>query len=210
MLTIPTVPNISLRIPPNVNTWGSIELSYDCAKWVIDNNIKGDFVETGTAAGQQLGAMCLAGERHGWGFDSFEGVPWAGEHDTLQPGIGVKDISKHGILETSGISSYSKEACDYNLNQWGLKDYTLIKGWFQDTLPKWKRKRISVLRLDGDLYESTIVALEYLYPLLSKNGILIIDDWTLPGCMKAFHVYFGGKVFPKFLLQENGTYWQKK
>lgn len=234
----PTEPFISKLIPPNYSTWQTIELTYQCAKWVVDNNIPGDFVECGVAAGNNLAAMCKAG-RFGYGFDSFEGIPWAGENDTQQPGIGEIDKSKLGLLESSGITVHTEENVRADFKKWGIENYHLIKGWFQDTIqisiPKlaWisiperrpfkKNWTISVLRLDGDLYESTLVCLEHLYPLLSEGGILIIDDWNLEGCRKAFNDYFEIKnptkspgidhanyLFKPKLIYDNGvTYWQK-
>lgn len=220
MITVPTSKNISNRIEPNYSTWQTIELSYQCAKWTIDNGIQGDFVECGVACGNNLAAMCLAGG-HGIGFDSFEGIPWAGEHDTEQPGIGRKDVSKHGILESSGVTVHDIEDVKKNFERWGLTNYELVKGWFQDTVIHDDRRPylISVLRLDGDLYESTKICLEYLYPRLSKGGILIIDDWQLEGCQKAFYDYFNyddngidddeSRIAPKLILDNGVTYWQK-
>ena len=92
---------------------------------------------------------------------------------------------------------------------WGLKNFSLIKGWFQDTVPTWEERPIAVLRLDGDLYESTKICLEYLYPMLSKGGILIIDDWDLSGCVQAFDEYFEKHEKPEFILKDWGTYWRK-
>lgn len=217
ILTEPVQPVISKRIPPNLSTWQTIELSYACAKYAVDNNIPGQFVECGVAAGNNLAAMCLAG-RHGYGFDSFEGIPWAGRHDKEQPGIGKKDKKKYGLLETSGISSYSFDDVRSNFWRWGVSNYTLIPGWFQNTVKDWFKistkshtfDEIAVLRLDGDLYESTFECLA-LFSYLSKGGILIIDDWQLPGCQKAFADYFHSHPCPPEKIFDNGvTYWIKK
>ena len=223
-LTEPTEPFISKLIPPNYSTWQTIELTYQCAKWVIDNNIPGNFVECGVAAGNNLAAMCKAG-RFGYGFDSFEGIPWAGENDTQQPGIGEIDKSKLGLLESSGITIHTEENVHADFKKYGIENYQLVKGWFQNTLPetlsKWSDRfnfSISVLRLDGDLYDSTYISLLYLYPLLSDGGILIIDDWNLEGCRKAFDDYFKPTIMGEYfrrvpmptMVYDNGvTYWQK-
>ena len=53
----------------------------------------------------------------------------------------------------------------------------LVKGWFKDTVPAAAVEKIAVLRLDGDLYESTIQVLEGFYPRLSVGGFCIIDDY---------------------------------
>lgn len=206
MLTKPTVQEISKVIPPNLSTWQTIELTHQCAKYAIDNDVKGVFVECGIAAGNNLAAMCLAG-RFGFGFDSFEGIPWAGEHDTQQPGIGDKIPNKSG-LSSSGISSYSQSSVEKNMQSWGIKNYSLVKGWFENTVQFWGGEEISVLRLDGDLYSSTMVCLTELFPYLSKGGILIMDDWNLDGCRKAFYDYFGTNP-PELVLDDLVTYWKK-
>ena len=75
-----------------------------------------------------------------------------------------------------------------NFRRYGLLDRQVrfLKGYFRDTLPTAPIDRLAVLRLDGDLYESTIVALESLYPKLSPGGFAIIDDYKLvPMCRKA-------------------------
>jgi O-methyltransferase len=187
MIEYPTHRSISHRIPPNYSTWQTIELSYQFAKQMVDENIEGCFVECGVAAGNNLAAMCLAG-RKGIGFDSFEGIPWAGEHDDIQPGMDSK--TENTGLSSSRISSHSLDDVQANTKLWGITNYELVKGWFQDTIPEYETGPISVLRLDGDLYESTLVPLLYLYPKLSIGGILIIDDWNLSGCQKAFFDYF--------------------
>ena len=64
----------------------------------------------------------------------------------------------------------------------------LVKGWFQDTLPIYKKKigKISILRLDGDWYESTKVALDNLYDCVVSGGYVVIDDYYFwDGCKKA-------------------------
>lgn len=65
-----------------------------------------------------------------------------------------------------------------------------IPGWFKDTLADAPVEQISVLRLDGDLYESTIQALDALYPRLSSGGYCIIDDYhALKACEQAVADY---------------------
>jgi hypothetical protein len=52
-----------------------------------------------------------------------------------------------------------------------------IKGWFKDTLTKAPIEKLAVLRLDGDLYESTMDALNPLYDKVSPGGFIIVDDY---------------------------------
>lgn len=208
MISVPKEWTISSRIPPNYSSRETIELSYACAKDVMQRNVPGVFVECGVGAGNNFAAMCAAG-RHGWGFDSFDGIPWAGVHDTEQPGIGEIDPSKVGVLESSGVTVHTMANVKSDLAKWGIENYTLIQGWFQDTVRFHTGIQISVLRLDGDLYESTLVCLEAFYPRLSEGGILIIDDWNLEGCRKAFDYYFLRVPRPKMILELGPTYWMK-
>lgn len=212
-LTEPKEKVISGIIPPNYSTWQTIELSHQICKNVIAERITGDFVECGVASGNNLAAMAKAG-RHAYGFDSFEGIPWAGPRDKEQPGIGTVDKinpSKIGVLESSGITSHSMEDVTQNMARWGITNYSLIKGWFQDTVRHWIGD-ISVLRLDGDLYDSTIIPLKYLYPRLTEGGILIMDDWNLEGARDAFEDFFKASKYsqrPKLIYDNGVTYWQK-
>ena len=212
MIQVPTEKNIVNFIPPNYSSWQTVELSYQCCLDVIERDIPGVFVECGVGAGNNFAAMCKAGQdagRHGWGFDSFEGIPWAGVHDDQQPGLTHKDKSKEGILESSGVTVHSMANVMSDLNVWKIDNYTLIQGWFQNTVRFHRGLVISVLRLDGDLYESTLVCLEAFYPQLSPGGILIIDDWGLAGCQKAFDYYFLKVPRPRMILELGPTYWMK-
>lgn len=209
-MIVPTSKNISFKIEPNYSSWQTIELSYLFAKNIIDRGIEGDVVECGVACGNNFAAMCLAG-RHGIGFDSFEGIPWAGDEDDCQPGFVNGKTSNTG-LASSGVTVHSLEDAKINMERWGIKDYEFIKGWFQHTIKKKARKikKIAVLRLDGDLYESTLIPLQYLYPKLSKGGILIIDDWNLKGCQQAFFNYFLEHKTPETILEcGNPKYFMK-
>lgn len=168
--------------------------------------LEGDLVECGVAAGAQIGVMLAALNEIGrsrriWGFDSFEGIPLAGPRDTVQPGFpGPKeDFQKplegrgHGDIQSSGITVHSIESVIQNLNGWGHSPdrYRLVRGWFQDTIPKVESEihKVSLLRLDGDLYESTKVCLEYLHPKVVPGGFVIIDDYALDGCRIAVTEY---------------------
>lgn len=196
--------------------------TYELTKRAMVNNIPGVFVECGVAAGAQIAAMQLANTEHRliMAYDSFEGIPLAGVHDITQPGIG---LPKHNVntdiqerLVSSGISSHSVETVKNNLHRLSIstENIQFIKGWFQNTLPFNQIDSIALLRLDGDLYESTMVCLEYLYPKVSKGGFIIIDDYALPGARKAFQEYAkSNKIKPKLIKvppEENGVVWFEK
>lgn len=185
-----------MKVTPHYSSKEVLQFTFDCTQKLINNNIKGVFVECGVASGSQIGAMQECLQRNGlertiYGFDSFQGIPYAGEKDAEQPGIGAKDESKHGVLETSGISSHSKIDVIKNFRKWYLstRNLILVEGWFENTVPDFNIDPIAFLRLDGDLYSSTKVCMEYLLPKLVKGGILIIDDYQLSGCREAVNEF---------------------
>ncbi len=200
------------------STRKTIQSTYDLSRYVIDAGINGDFVECGVAAGAQIMVMkyAIGNERKIYAFDSFEGIPLAGENDTSQPGIGaIKHNAKTPLKErliSSGITVHSLDNVIKNFNDVGIStdNIVFIKGWFQDTLPLTKEiDKIAILRLDGDLYESTMVCLEYLYPKVVSGGVVIIDDYALDGANKAIHDYFRENM-PEMILVDGGVvYFQK-
>lgn len=179
----------------------TLQNSYDLACHMINKNIAGDFVECGVAAGAQIMAMSLAninkgGNRTIWAFDSFEGIPMAGEFDDVQVGIGEIQHDKFAPLEerlvSSGITVHSMENVKETFTKYSLPldNVKFVQGWFQHTVPVNEVEEISILRLDGDLYESTLVCLQHLYPKVVTGGAVIIDDYALTGCRLAVEHYF--------------------
>jgi O-methyltransferase len=86
-----------------------------------------------------------------------------------------------------------------------------LKGWFKDTLPTLTTQRFSLLRLDGDMYESTMDALTNLYDKLSPGGFIIIDDYALSGCYKAVTDFRALRDVREQLVDIDGmgSYWRK-
>lgn len=185
----------------NQNT---IQNTYDLAVRAVMEKVPGDFVECGVAAGSQIGVMGHVLKAFGnrqrkiWAFDSYQGIPMAGKEDDDQPGIGPVDPNRpipedpRELLVSSGITVHSLKIVQGNVaTRWRLpiEQYVFVEGWFQDTVPISPVKEIAVLRLDGDLYDSTRVCLEHLHPKVSKGGFVIIDDYALTGARKAVHEY---------------------
>lgn len=182
----------------------TIQNTYDLAYKAIKNGIEGDFVECGVAAGSQIGVMghvCknLGSNKKIYAYDSYQGIPLAGPNDTDQPGVGPLDPNRaipndlRELLKTSGVTVHSLQVVKSNIGQrWNLniQNYEFIEGWFQDTVPQNTIDKISLLRLDGDLYESTKICLEYLHPKVQRGGFVIIDDYALAGARKALHEYW--------------------
>jgi hypothetical protein len=101
-----------------------------------------------------------------------------------------------------------------NFDAYGLLDSQVcfLKGWFKDTLPRAPIDRLSILRLDGDMYESTMVALQSLYPKLSIGGFLIVDDYCIPTCAKAIHDYrYANQIAEEIVpIDGTGVYWRRR
>jgi hypothetical protein len=175
-------------------------------RYLIDNRITGAFVECGTWRGGATSffarsVLRTGGEPADWpifGFDSFEGMPRITEQDGNLASVWLyrKEIDTidatqlDGALIGTGLNIAPEEACRSVVAASGYdpRFTTIVKGWFQEALPRYASKidRISVLRLDGDFYESTKVCLDLLYDKVVPKGVIIIDDYGIfPGCQQA-------------------------
>ncbi len=78
-----------------------------------------------------------------------------------------------------------------NFERYGLLDdqVRFVKGWFKDSLPGLAEREWALIRLDGDLYESTMDGLRNLYPRLQPGGFLIVDDYGYDKCRAAVEDY---------------------
>ncbi|MBK8174920.1 MAG: class I SAM-dependent methyltransferase [Rhodospirillales bacterium] len=150
---------------------------------------EGCIVECGTWAGGMTFGMIDAcpeiAEFHC--FDSFEGLPPATEADGE-----VARASQDARAMEAGNVVASIEEFNRGLGRFDAATRAKVhvhKGWFQDTLPEFRPHRpIAVLRLDGDWYESTMVALDHLYDLVADQGLIILDDYiSWDGCARAVH-----------------------
>ncbi|MEW5946820.1 MAG: TylF/MycF/NovP-related O-methyltransferase [bacterium] len=182
-----------------------------CVTDVIRNKVPGDLIETGVWRGGAaifMRAVLRAydeKERIVWVADSFEGLPKPAPEK--YPADKDSDLWKYGELIVS------LEEVKGNFERYGLLDdqVRFLKGWFRDTLPGAPIERIAVLRLDGDMYESTMDALRPLYPKLSPGGYLIVDDYSLPACRKAVSDYRAeyGVVEEIQQIDWTGVFWKK-
>jgi O-methyltransferase len=99
--------------------------------------------------------------------------------------------------------------------RYGLLDEQVkfLRGWFRDTLPSAPIERLALLRLDGDLYDSTYDALKALYPRLSVGGYAIVDDYgCFDECRQAVHDYFDttGTEADLQRVDDDAVFWQKR
>ena len=172
-----------------------LKFLWNVAEKVAKNKTPGAFVETGVWRGGCAGILSYISKKYAYNnglyfFDSFEGLP----QPTSEDGKDAKTFSD-GNSEGE-LKSIDKVKAGENYIQKLLSDklkinfskVTIVKGWFQDTLPAYKNGigDIVILRLDGDWYESTKVSLENLYELVVPGGCVIIDDYYFwDGCRKA-------------------------
>ena len=105
-----------------------------------------------------------------WVADSFQGLPAPSDDHPADAGHDWSDVSALKV---------SADDVRANFDRYGLLDdrVRFLKGWFRDTLPAAPIDEIALLRLDGDLYESTIDALDSLYPKVSVGGYVLVDDY---------------------------------
>ncbi len=180
----------------------TLEATYDIATALIRREIVGDFVECGVYAGAQCAIMAAAIRRYtAYGteaerecalnkrihlFDSFAGIPPHGPNDIEFRESGYK----------GGESACSRAQVEANMKAWSIPSELLVyhEGLFDLTIPEYCLSRvtdfgppwkIALLRLDGDLYESTRTCVDFLLPRVWRGGWVIIDDLNLSGCRQA-------------------------
>jgi len=184
-----------------------------CAVRVLQDGIPGDFMEAGVWRGGasilMRGVLKAYGveDRLVWLADSFEGLP---PPDTAQFPADAGD-TLHELSELA----ISLETVQKNFARFDLLDDRLrfIKGFFSDTLPTAPVGRLALLRLDGDMYESTYVGLENLYDKLSPGGYVLVDDYgCYASCRQAVSDFSSKRGFtPKIeVVDWTGAFWRKE
>ncbi|WP_282685763.1 MULTISPECIES: TylF/MycF family methyltransferase [unclassified Streptomyces] len=183
-----------------------------CVERVLRDGIPGDLIETGVWRGGVCVLMRAVLEAYGvrdrrvWVADSFEGVPVTdGESHPLD-----RQMALHRINQ---VLSVAREEVADNFARYGLLDdqVRFLEGWFAQTLPGAPTGPLALMRLDGDLYESTTDALTHLYPRLSPGGFVIIDDYNIEPCRKAVEEFRAGHGIedPVLDIDGHGVYWRR-
>mmetsp|Transcript_24927 Transcript_24927/g.41329 ORF Transcript_24927/g.41329 Transcript_24927/m.41329 type:complete len:325 (-) Transcript_24927:129-1103(-) len=159
---------------------------------VVRRGVPGDFVECGIWRGGVVAFLAgyvkvhhLNTSRHVWGYDSFAGVPSRRcPPSSLKCKQGIaqrdeaRDVDPYFIKPREDLA-VSLGQVRGHLSRYGLlRHASLVPGWFSSTLPH-HPTRIALLRVDGDLYSSTMTVLTELYPRLSVGGWVVLDDWDL-------------------------------
>jgi hypothetical protein len=185
-----------------------------CVETVLAEGVPGDLIETGVWRGGATIFMRAVLKAHGvkdrkiWVADSFEGLPDAGLFQ-------IDDIFKALTVQARQQLVISLAEVRTNFERYGLLDEQVrfLPGWFQETLSAAPLDRLAILRLDGDLYESTIQALESLYAKVSLGGFVIVDDYNgLPPCRQAVDDFRGrlGLTEPIRNIDWTGVFWRKE
>lgn len=209
------VPEVgSLTQPPSAETMigrkrlDNIQL---CVDDVIARGVPGDLLEAGVWRGGAVIFMRALLEAHGdehrlvWAADSFEGLP--------RPSDEYRADAGDAHWKASQLAVSLPDVQD-NFRRYGLLDdrVRFLQGWFKDTLPTAPVERLAVLRLDGDMYQSTTDVLTSLYPKLSPGGYLIVDDYgAIEQCRMAVHDYRDehGITEPIEPVDWTGVYWKR-
>lgn len=182
-----------------------------CVETVLKEKVPGDFIETGVWRGGACifmrGMLAIHGvtNRKVYVADSFEGLPKPDAEN--YPEDEGDTHHEHSYL------AVSREEVEGNFRLYGLLDdqVVFLKGWFKDTLPGLPATQFAVIRLDGDLYESTMDALKHLYHKLSVGGFCIIDDYFMAGCRKAVHDFRDQHGITEKIetIDGMGVFWRK-
>jgi O-methyltransferase len=184
----------------------------DLAQRALDEGVPGDFIETGVWRGGccilMRGVLAANGvvDRKVYVADSFQGLP--------PPNVELFPQDTGDQLHTVPELAVSVDQVRANFDRYGLLDdqVAFVEGFFSDTLPALDTGPLALIRLDGDMYESTYVALENLYPKLSVGGFIIIDDYgAIAQCRKAVTDYRAklGVTDPFQQIDWTGVWWQK-
>ncbi len=177
----PAIPSLDTLIGPK-----GLDNIRECYEDVLADDVPGDLIEAGAWRGGAaifMGALLEAYSdpaRTVWVADSFRGFPSAEESGYAED---VADLAWSDME----YLSVPLEAVQRTFERYHLLGdrVRFLVGWFSDTLPSAPIEELSLIRIDADMYGSTMDALRALYPRLSTGGYVIIDDYWLPNCRAA-------------------------
>jgi hypothetical protein len=182
-----------------------------CFERVVHDGIPGDLIETGVWRGGACifmrGLLAAYGDhsRRVFVADSFAGLP--------RPDVAKYPVDQGDRHYLASFLAVDEEAVKNNFRRYGLLDdqVVFLKGWFKDTLPTAPIRQLAIMRLDGDMYGSTMESLTALYPRLVSGGYCIIDDYDLAGCRQAVDDFRTkeGICEPLHEIDWTGRFWRK-
>jgi O-methyltransferase len=195
-----TARQVYRALPYSLVGVGGLEATYRLTRDAVKQGLPGDFVELGVARGgcaALMGSAIFDGaDKEGsrlWLFDSFEGLPPPGELDyeesvTCETGDHIRPLDEGSCLGTLN----EVEHLLFDTYRFPRERIALVKGWFEDTIPRVGKEidGIAVLRIDADWYDSTKICLDHFYDKVTPGGAVIIDDYeTCHGCKKALDTF---------------------
>jgi hypothetical protein len=179
----------------------------DCLDRVREDGIEGDFIETGVWRGGACIFACLYFDMYGMDrkvfvADSFQGLP--------PPEIPEDDGDGHHKVDFLRVS-LDEVLSNFRLYGCNTDRVKPIKGWFSDTLPGNESiGKLCILRMDGDMYKSTMDVFDSCYKKVSENGFVIVDDYCLKNCRRATEDFRerAGIVEPFTTIDPCGIFWR--
>lgn len=195
-----------LARPVTLLTRAQLDLIEAAVVMVERERIAGDFLEAGIWRGGAVAFMRGLIEAHDIAVrrviaaDSFAGIP-PNSRTEGDPVDGWNDRWVASVEEVRG-----------NIERFGLLDdrVAFLVGFFENSLPTLTDEAFAIIRLDSDSYDSVETSLDHLYPRLSPGGVVIIDDWHLPGCRKAVLDYRARyDIRDELQVHDGNAYWVK-
>jgi O-methyltransferase len=179
---------------------------------VVADGIPGDFIETGVWRGGATLLMrgFLAAhnitDRKVWVADSFAGLPLPSH---------AADAGYDFSAAVAPVLAVPRDEVEDLFRRYDLLDdqVRFLEGWFSDTLPNAPIDQLALVRLDGDLYESTMDAITALYDKLSPGGYVIVDDYNdFEPCRRAITEFRESRGITSELHTVDWTavYWRKE
>jgi O-methyltransferase len=184
----------------------------ECLVQIFADRVPGDILEAGVWRGGasifMRGVLLAYGETHrrSWVADSFAGLP--------EPESGRYPSDEDSVLHAFDELTVSLEMVKANFAKYDLLDGSVhfLKGWFEETLPAAPIDQLALLRLDGDMYSSTMQTLDALYDKVAAGGFVVVDDYGgLPPCKQATDDFRQrrGIEDPIVTVDWTGVYWRK-
>jgi Macrocin-O-methyltransferase (TylF) len=146
--------------------------------FLSENEIRGDYHEYGCHRCRTFRMALTEARRHGldemkfWAFDSFEGLPTPSTETS---------VSKW----TQGALTTSEATFRDLVRQHGIyvDKVATVKGYYADSLTTElqhrfveKEKKIALVTVDCDLYESAVPVFQFVDPLLQDGSVIYLDD----------------------------------
>lgn len=175
-----------------------------------NEKIKGSLMETGVWRGGAciyMAAFCKVYqyEKEIIAADSFRGLPVPDPENEKEN----QESNWHAIPYLSvSLEDVKSNFADYGLSG---EEIRFVPGFFSDTLPSLDVDEIALLRLDGDMYSSTIDVLENMYDKVVEDGFVIIDDYRLDSAQSAVSDFLEKRgLSPAFeKIDEDAIFWRK-